>query len=68
MGTGGLAIETSWLPGLSEVASVLEPLGFSRLETGCYRVVLSVGETRDHLRIVRLATRALGVLLEEGYV
>jgi len=63
-----MALETSWLPDAPEVAEALRPFGFRRHRdpTRGYRVVLEAGRSGDSLGIVRLATKALAVLLAEG--
>ena len=60
-------VETSWLPSVPQVTKALRPLGFRRRRDGAYRVVLSSEDASDDLRVVRLATKALGVLMAEGY-
>ncbi|MGA7123536.1 MAG: hypothetical protein WBY94_25760 [Polyangiaceae bacterium] len=65
--TGALGVETSWLPSVPQVTKALRPLGFRRRRDGAYRVVLSSEDASDDLRVVRLATKALGVLMAEGY-
>ena len=65
-GEGGeLVVETSWLPAVPEVIDALKPLGFRRLSSGSYRAVLAGGR-EDRLGAIRLATKALGVLLQEA--
>jgi len=63
---GRMALETSWLPDAPEVTEALRPFGFRRHRdpTRGYRVVLDRAD--DSLGIVRLATKALAVLLAEG--
>lgn len=67
-GDGSLVIETSWLPSIPEVTKVLRPLGFQRAKSGAYRLRIPKEKVDDHLGIVRLATRAIDVLMKEGYV
>lgn len=63
--TGQLSIETSWLPDMSEVQNALTPLGFCRSDAdGTYRATLN--DAADLVGILRRATKALTLLLEEA--
>jgi hypothetical protein len=62
--TGNVSVETSWLPDLPEVRKALGPT-FRRTKRGIYRAVLSAREAGDRLRLVRLATKAIDIMLEE---
>lgn len=62
-----LAIETSFLPAISEVTRKLKPLGFKRLKSGSYRLVCEM-KNDDIFLVLRAANEALKVLLREGYL
>lgn len=63
-GTGQISIETSWLPDVPKVIDALVPLGFRRKSDGSYRAELS--DADDHVGILRRATRAIALLVEEA--
>jgi hypothetical protein len=62
--TGQISIETSWLPDMPEVNDALVPLGFRRQPDGSYCVELS--DVDDHVGILRRATKAIALLIEEA--
>ena len=62
--TGQLSLETSWLPDLPKVNQALSPLGFHRRPDGTYCVALK--DAADVVKILRCATKALALLVEEA--
>lgn len=62
--THQIAIETSWLPDMPQVQEALGPLGFHRSDDGSYRATLD--DAADAVGILRRATKAITVLLEEA--
>jgi hypothetical protein len=62
--TGQLALETSWLPDVPEAEAALSPFGFRRMKDGGFRVECC--EVQDAVGILRRATKAITLLLEEA--
>lgn len=62
-----LIIETSFLPDIPEVQKELKPLGFKRRKDGAYEVKISPKE-QDQISVLRKVTKAVNILLKEGYL